>query len=177
MKKAGGDVDQKMIDRSADWILSQKDEKGGFKRNTQAYHDFGRISDDVTNAYIVYAMSEAGYTNLKSEFNASVKKALETKDAYLLAMMANTAYKLNDTKTAEQIMNVLIPLQSKEGSWTGSTHSITYSQGQSLTIETTAITMMAILKANGKNANELNNAVKYLVNSRSCIPIYSNRIR
>ena len=174
MKKAGGDVDQKMIDRSADWILSQKDEKGGFKRNTQAYHDFGRISDDVTNAYIVYAMSEAGYTNLKSEFNASVKKALETKDAYLLAMMANTAYKLNDTKTAEQIMNVLIPLQSKEGSWTGSTHSITYSQGQSLTIETTAITMMAILKANGKNANELNNAVKYLVNSRSGYGVFSS---
>ena len=174
MKKAGGDVDQKMIDRTADWILSQKDEKGGFKRNTQAYHDFGRISDDVTNAYIVYAMSEAGFSNLKTEFNASVKKALETKDAYLLAMMANTAYKMNDAKTAEQIMNVLLPLQAKDGSWTGSTHSITYSQGQSLTIETTAITMMAILKSQGKNANELNNAVKYLVSSRSGYGVFSS---
>ncbi len=174
MKKAGGDVDQKMIDRTADWILSQKDEKGGFKRNTQAYHDFGRISDDVTNSYIVYAMSEAGFSNLKTEFNASVKKALETKDAYLLAMMANTAYKMNDAKTAEQIMNVLLPLQAKDGSWTGSTHSITYSQGQSLTIETTAITMMAILKSQGKNANELNNAVKYLVNSRSGYGVFSS---
>ncbi|MDX2172223.1 MAG: MG2 domain-containing protein [Bacteroidota bacterium] len=174
MKKAGGDVDQKMIDRTAEWILSQKDDKGGFKRNTQAYHDFGRISDDIMNGYIVYALSEGGYTGLKNEFNASVKKALETKDAYLLAMMANTAYKLNDTKTAEQIMNVLLPLQSKDGSWTGSTHSITYSQGQSLTIETTAITMMAILKSNGKNAVELNNAVKYLVNSRSGYGVFSS---
>lgn len=174
MKKAGGDVDQKMIDRSAEWILSQKDEKGGFKRNTQAYHDFGRISDDVTNAYIVYAMSEAGFTNLKIEFNASVKKALETKDAYLLAMMANTAFKMNDVKTADQIMNVLLPLQFKDGSWTGSTHSITYSQGQSLTIETTAITMMAILKSQGKYTNELNNAVKYLVNSRSGYGVFSS---
>jgi hypothetical protein len=174
MKKAGGDVDQKMIDRTAEWILSQKDDKGGFKRNTQAYHDFGRISDDIMNGYIVYALSEGGYTGLKNEFNASVKKALETKDAYLLAMMANTAYKLNDTKTAEQLMNVLLPLQSKDGSWTGSTHSITYSQGQSLTIETTAITMMAILKSNGKNAVELNNAVKYLVNSRSGYGVFSS---
>lgn len=174
MKKAGGDVDQKMIDRTAEWILSQKDEKGGFKRNTQAYHDFGRISDDIMNGYIVYALSEAGFTNLKTEFNASVKKALETKDAYLLAMMANAAYKVNDIKTAEQIMNVLIPMQSKDGSWTGSTHSITHSQGQSLTIETTAITMMAILKSNGKNTNELNNAVKYLVNSRSGYGVFSS---
>ncbi len=178
MKKAGGDVDQKMIDRTADWILSQKDEKGGFKRNTQAYHDFGRISDDVMNAYIVYAMSEAGFapdaSGLKTQYAASVKKALETKDAYILAMMANAAYKSNDTKTAEQIMNVLIPLQAKDGSWTGSTHSITYSQGQSLTIETTAITMMAILKANGKNANELSNAVKFLVNSRSGYGVFSS---
>ncbi len=177
MKKAGGDVDQKMIDRTAEWILSQKDDKGGFKRNAQAYHDFGSISDDIMNSYIVYALSEAGYapdaSGLKTQYAASVKKALETKDAYILAMMANAAYKSNDTKTAEQLMNVLMPLQDKTGSWTGSTHSITYSQGQSLTIETTAITMMAILKSQNKNQNELNNAVKFLVNSRSGYGVFS----
>jgi hypothetical protein len=172
MKKAGGDVDQKMIDHTAEWIMKHKDGKGGFSRNTNAYHDFGRISEDVMNAYIVYAVAEAGYTDVKSEFNASCKKALETKDAYLLAMMANAAYSFKDTKKGDEILNTLISLQAKDGSWTGSTHSITYSQGQSLTIETTAVTIMAILKS-GKNTLELNNAIQFLVGVRSGYGVFS----
>jgi len=172
MKKAGGDVDQKMIDRTAEWIMNHKNGKGGFTRNTNAYHDFGRISEDVMNAYIVYAVAEAGYTNVKDEFTASCKKALETKDAYLVAMMANAAYSFKDTKKGDELMTALVALQAKDGSFTGSTHSITYSQGQSLTIETTAMAIMAILKSN-KNALELNNAVQFLVSSRSGYGVFS----
>ncbi len=172
MKKAGGDVDQKMIDRTAEWIMNHKNGKGGFTRNTNAYHDFGRISEDVMNAYIVYAVAEAGYTNVKDEFTASCKKALETKDAYLLAMMANAAYSFKDAKKGDELMTALLALQAKDGSWTGSTHSITYSQGQSLTVETTAIAIMAILKSN-KNALELNNAVQFLVSARSGYGVFS----
>jgi hypothetical protein len=174
MKKAGGDVDQKMIDRTAEWLLSHKDGKGNFIRKVGGYHDFGRISDDVMNAYIVYALAEAGYTNLKDEFNASVKKAQETKDAYLLAMMANAAQKLGETKKANEIMEQLLSIQAKDGSWTGSTHSITYSQGQSLTIETTSIAIMALIKENGKNAGALINAVQFLTNSRSGYGVFGS---
>ncbi|MGZ4037543.1 MAG: MG2 domain-containing protein, partial [Bacteroidia bacterium] len=60
MKKAGQDVDQKMLDRTAQWLMKHKDGKGGFAREKHAYHDFGRISDDILNAYIVYALAEAG---------------------------------------------------------------------------------------------------------------------
>ncbi|MDP3556961.1 MAG: MG2 domain-containing protein [Bacteroidota bacterium] len=172
MKKAGGNVDQKMIDRTAEWIMKHKDSKGGFSRNTNAYHDFGRISEDVMNAYIVYAVAEAGYTAIKNEFNASCKKALDTKDTYLIAMMANAAYSLKDTKKGDELLNALMVLQSKDGSWTGATHSITYSQGKSLTIETTAISIMAILKS-GKNAAELNNAIQFLVSARSGYGVFS----
>lgn len=172
MKKAGGDVDQKMIDRTAEWIMKHKDGKGGFSRNTNAYHDFGRISEDVMNAYIVYAVAEAGYTDVKNEFNASCKKALDTKDAYLIAMMANAAYSFKDAKKSDELLSALIALQDKDGSWTGSTHSITYSQGQSLTVETTAMSIMALLKS-GKNTLELNNAVKFLVGARSGYGVFS----
>jgi hypothetical protein len=172
MKKAGGDVDQKMIDRTAEWIMKHKDGKGGFSRNTNAYHDFGRISEDVMNAYIVYAVAEAGYSDVKNEFNASCKKALDTKDAYLIAMMANAAYSFKDAKKGDELLSALIALQDKDGSWTGSTHSITYSQGQSLTVETTAMSIMALLKS-GKNTLELNNAVKFLVGARSGYGVFS----
>ncbi|MES2285760.1 MAG: MG2 domain-containing protein [Bacteroidota bacterium] len=174
MKKAGADVDQKMLDRTSEWLMSHKDGKGGFTKEKHAYHDFGRISDDILNAYTVYALAEAGYTDIKKEFETSYKKAMETKDPYMLAMMANAAYKLNDAKKGDDAMNMLISKQDKDGSWTGTTHSITYSQGQSLTIETTSLGILAILKTSGKNASALSTAVQYLVGSRSGSGVFSS---
>ncbi len=174
MKRAGADVDQKMLDRTSEWLMSHKDGKGGFTKEKHAYHDFGRISDDILNAYIVYALAEAGYTDIKKEFETSYKKALETKDPYMLAMMANAAYKLNDVKKGDEAMSMLISKQSKDGSWTGTTHSITYSQGQSLIIETTSLGILAILKTSGKNAGALSTAVQYLVGSRSGSGVFSS---
>ena len=166
MKKAGGDVDQNMIDRSANWLLSHRDGKGGFKREAHAYHDFGRISDDILNAYIVFALAESGYTDIKKEFDASYKKATETKDPYMLAMMSNAAYSLNDNSKGDAAMNSLMDQQAKDGSFTGATHSITYSQGQSLTTETTSLAIMALIKSPTRNGAALTNAVQYLVGSR-----------
>lgn len=174
MKKAGADVDQKMLDRTSEWLMSHKDGKGGFTKEKHAYHDFGRISDDILNAYTVYALAEAGYTDIKKEFETSYKKAMETKDPYMLAMMANAAYKLNDAKKGDDAMNMLVSKQDKNGSWTGTTHSITYSQGQSLTIETTSLGILAILKTSGKNASALSTAVQYLVGSRSGSGVFSS---
>ncbi|MDO9187809.1 MAG: MG2 domain-containing protein [Bacteroidia bacterium] len=174
MKKAGADVDQKMLDRTSEWLMSHKDGKGGFTKEKHAYHDFGRISDDILNAYTVYALAEAGYTDIKKEFETSYKKATETKDPYMLAMMANAAYKLNDVKKGDDAMNMLISKQDKNGSWTGTTHSITYSQGQSLTIETTSLGILAILKTSGKNTSALSTAVQYLVGSRSGSGVFSS---
>lgn len=174
MKKAGQEIDQKMLDRTANWLMSHKDGKGGFVREKHAYHDFGRISDDILNGYIVYALSEAGYTDIKKEFETSYKKAVETKDPYLLAMLANAAYSMNDKSKGNELMGMLLNKQAKDGSFTGSTHSITYSQGQSLTIETTALSIMAILKAENKNAAALNNAVQFLTSTRSGSGVFSS---
>lgn len=174
MKKAGGNVDQGMIDRSANWLMSHRDGKGGFKREQHAYHDFGRISDDILNAYIVFALAEAGYTDIKKEFDASYKKATETKDPYMLAMMANAAYSLKDVAKGNEAMNALMSQQAKDGSWTGSSHSITYSQGQSLTIESTSLAILAMIKSPNVNGGALTNAVQYIVGSRSGSGVFSS---
>ncbi len=167
MKKAGADVDQKMLNRTAEWLMSHKDGKGGFQREGRAYHDFGRISNDILNAYTVYALAEADYTDIKKEYETSYKKAMELKDPYMLAMMANASYKLNETAKGNEAMDALISKQAKDGSFNGTTHSITYSQGQSLITETTSLSILAMLKMQGKNANEMQSAVKYLIGSRN----------
>lgn len=174
MKNAGQDIDQKMLDRTANWLISHKDGKGGFQREKHAYHDFGRISDDILNSYIVYALTEAGYTDIKKEFETSYKKAMDTKDPYMLAMMANAAYAMKETSKGDDALNALVKQQAKDGSFTGSSHSITYSQGQSLTIETSALSIMAILNSNGKHGSALNNTVQFLTSTRSGSGVFSS---
>lgn len=174
MRKAGQSIDNKMLDRTAMWLMSKKDGKGGFKREQHAYHDFGRISEEILNGYIVYALSEAGYTDIEKEFETSFKKAMDSKDPYMLAMMTNAAYSMNKKAKGDEALSVLAGKQAKDGSFTGSSHSITYSQGNSLTIETTALSIMAILKSQGKSAGALTNAVQYLTSTRSGSGVFSS---
>ena len=173
MKNVYNGVNNDMIDRTAKWLMSQKDGKGGWARNTIAYHSFGQISEDIMNGYIVYALTEAGYKDFNTELDHSTNKALETKDPYQIAMMANALIKSSDPR-AENMMKQLLKTQNVDGSFTGTTHSITYSQGQSLTVETTAIAIMAMLKKSSNYAVALNNAVKALVKTRSGYGVFGN---
>lgn len=166
MKKAGGAVDQAMIDRNAKWLMDRRDGKGGFQRESHAYHDFGRVSDDILNAYIVYALAESGYTDIKKEFESSYNRATTLKDPYMLAMMASASYSMNETKKGDDAIKQFCALQAADGSWTGLTHSLTYSQGQSLTIESTALSLLAMLKSPGGNEMAISSAVQYLVSAR-----------
>ena len=160
-------VDQAMIARTAAWLMSRKDGKGGFLRNSRALDSYGSASEEITNAYIVYALSEAGYTDIKKEAETSYDKAVKNKDPYQMALMANAMYNLKDNLKADKLMNSLISRQLKDGSWTGSDHSITRSTGNSLTIETTSLVLLAMLKSSSPNNVALQSAVKFLVNSRT----------
>ncbi|MCC6370155.1 MAG: hypothetical protein IT236_04025 [Bacteroidia bacterium] len=174
MKRAGQKIDEQMFDRTARWLLTHRDGTGGFARETHAYHDFGRISEEVLNAYIVYALADAGFTDIQKEFELSHKKAIETKDPYLLALLANAAFSIKENNKGNDLLKLLLSAQQNDGSFNGSTHSITYSQGQSLSIETTALGIMALLKADNKNQNAINKAVKYLIGTRSGSGVFSS---
>lgn len=174
MKKAGGKVDQGMIDRTAKWLMDRKDRRGGFEQNSRALDNFGRAKKEIADAYIVYALAEAGFTDIKEEFNTSYKNAMESKDPYMLGLMANAAYKMGENKKADDAMRALYDQQDKSGSWTGKTHSITYSTGQSLTIETTSLGIMAMIKSSARNVGALTKAVQFLVGARNGYGAFGN---
>ncbi|MBL4592864.1 MAG: hypothetical protein JKX68_03500 [Flavobacteriales bacterium] len=166
MKDVYPDVSNDMVDRTAKWIMSRRDGKGGFKKNPRALDQFGRASAEVTNGYIVYALSEAGYQkDINKEFDAAYNAAVKSKDGYQLAMMANTLQNLKD-KRAGAVMTQLLALQKDNGSFPSS-HSITRSGGKSLEVETTSIAVLAILNASKKDGAALNKAIDFLVKSRS----------
>jgi hypothetical protein len=150
------DVDKKMVERTADWLMSRRDQQGGFQRNSRALDSFGRANATTTNAYIMWALSEAKRTqSLTKELDAQKKLGGETTDPYLLALATNTNI-MAAPKAADSaaMAKRLAGLQAKDGSFTGAKETITMSGGDSLNIETTALAVLALLKASPNNEYE-----------------------
>ncbi|MBX9850157.1 MAG: carboxypeptidase regulatory-like domain-containing protein [Cytophagaceae bacterium] len=167
MKKVYDGVDEGMMKRTADWLLSRRDGKGGFEKNPRALDNFGRASQEITNAYITYSLAEAGFKNIAREADLAYETAMTSKDPYQLALAANTMFSLNDITRGEKALSALEKLQDDNGSWNGKTHSITWSQGTSLMIEATSLSVMAMLKSKNPNGRSMNKAVGYILSARS----------
>jgi hypothetical protein len=165
------DVDRQMVERTASWLMTRRNGKGGFSRSSEALDSFGRAGEITTNAYIMWALAEAHRAaDLGAEL--AVQKALgaETKDPYLLALTANTNL-LTAPAAAETaaIARRLAAMQAKDGSFPGAKESITMSGGESLTIETTALATLALIKASPASEYEpqIRGAVDWLNARRS----------
>lgn len=142
-------VDKDMVERTRQYLLGQRDGKGGFKRNARALDSFGRAPEEITNAYIVWAITEAGGDDdLKTELDALTRLAKNSKDPYFLALVGNALINRSQTKDGIEILTRLVDLQKKEGYLEGQRTSITGSQGRDLQVETTALSILAWLKAN-----------------------------
>lgn len=72
MKKVTNFVQSDVISEASKWLLSRKNGKGGFK---QSSYQWGGASDNTNNAYIVWALTSAGYTDLLDEVDALMTEA------------------------------------------------------------------------------------------------------
>lgn len=156
------DVDRTMIERTASWLMSRRDRKGGFQRSTEALDSFGRAGEATTNAYIMWALAEAKRTNgLEKELAKVRKLGAETSDPYLLALAANTLLlAMPKSDEANVAVKRLAAMQEKDGSFPGAHETITKSGGESLVIETTSLAALALLKADDETPARA--AVDYL---------------
>ena len=75
-----------MVQRTADWLLARRDGKGGFQRNARSLDSSGAASPDVTDAFIVWALSESGQGGLDGEVRHVAEVAGKSDDPYLVAL-------------------------------------------------------------------------------------------
>jgi hypothetical protein len=142
-------VDAAMMERTRKYLLDQRDGSGGFKRNARALDSFGRAPQNLTNAYIVWALTEgSGEDNLDVEMKTLLAGAKTSKDPYFVALVGISH--LNRGKTAEalDLLKALRAMQQADGRLTGAQTSITGSGGRDLDIETTALATLGWLRAN-----------------------------
>jgi uncharacterized repeat protein (TIGR01451 family) len=147
-------VDPDMLQRTRAYLMGQKDGKGGFKRNALALDSFGRAPDNITNAYIVWSLTEGGQDDdVDKELAALNEQAKSSKDAYFIALVANGLLNRSKTKEGQELLTKLAELQKEDGHLVSASTSITCSGGRDLEIETTALSVLAWLKRPEFNAS------------------------
>ena len=168
MARVYKDVDASMVKRTADWLESRRDGKGGYLRNDRALDSFGRASEEVTNAYITYALTEVGEKDLDAEIARTRKLAKTTDDPYQLALAAGTL--ANADRAGDETRVALARLegkQGKDGRFSGAAQSITMSGGEALDIETTALAALALMKGGPEHRHAVDRAVGWIEAQRS----------
>lgn len=159
------EVDQAMIERTAEWLLARRDGRGGYQRNAKALDSFGSAPQDITDAYITWALSESGQEGIEAEIKHAVAQAAKSDDPYLIALAAASA--LNGKQEAEgrKLLDKLKQLQAEDGRLEGKNGSITRSGGLSLAIETTALAAIGWMKA-PEYAGEVRRAIQWIIDHR-----------
>jgi len=163
------DVDPRMIERTRVYLMSRKDGKGGFQRNTRALDSFGRAPDDITNAYIVWALTESGKDDdVRLELATLAGQAKTSKDPYFLALVATSLINRGQTEEGTTLLKRVAVAQQADGHLDAAHTSITGSGGRDLQIETTALAVLGWLKANrpGEFNAPLQKAIRWIGQQR-----------
>ncbi|NTX60600.1 A-macroglobulin complement component [Myxococcus sp. CA051A] len=162
-------VDTQMLLRTREWMLKQRDGQGGFNRKRRALHVW--VEDpDTSNAYITWALLEsapqkaATAKELTREVAAVKQAATKSTNSYVVALAANVLSLAGDSASARSLMGRLAKLQQQNGVVGGGTQSIVGSSGDTLEIETTALSVLAWLREPEYLAN-VQRAMKYMAES------------
>jgi hypothetical protein len=158
-------VDPAMIARTRDWLLARRDGRGGFQRNARALDSFGGASPEVTDAYIVWALTEADPAiDIAVELAALEESARKTDDPYLLALGAR-ALANRRLPAAKTLLDRLAGLQREDGGFAARGPSITSSTGPNLEVETAGLATLAFLTDPARLPNA-ERAVRFLAARR-----------
>ncbi|MCK6508407.1 hypothetical protein L6R29_00380 [Myxococcota bacterium] len=141
-------VSKALLERTRRWLKSRRNGNGGF-RTGRSYGDFGNTSRDVHNAYITFALFEAGERDLSTELSATQHTATKSQDAYLLALATLATQHANGPKSAQAsaYLNQLLKQRRAGGHFQGRRGSFVGSYGRNLAIETTSFAILAMLRA------------------------------
>jgi TonB-dependent SusC/RagA subfamily outer membrane receptor len=167
MKKVFGGVDEKMVRRTQEWILSRRKGDGTFLQNSGKY-GFSSASKTVTNAYLVYALAETGTKDIDKEYAYSLTEAWQSNDMYRMALMANAAYSLHKINDYEKLVNEFIRKANESGlEKLTMDHSAVRSYGNSLAIETVSLWGVAMLRAQQPDFISITRCIDFILAKRS----------
>lgn len=167
MKKVFPKVEASVIERTQKWLLSRRNGKGGFKQHRGKY-GFSGASTIVNNAYITYALSETGYTDIPSEYQHAYQEAIDSKDMYRMGVMANAAINLKQMDDYQKLVDIFLDQYTNTGlKGMAIDHSIVRSYGKSLQCETLSFWTLALLKSENIGIKVIEKCINEILSMRS----------
>ncbi|WP_289666102.1 TonB-dependent receptor plug domain-containing protein [Flavobacterium panacagri] len=159
-------VDQKMIDRTIEWLNSRKDDKGGFSQNPGRY-GFSGIKSTVNNAYIVYVLSEIGKMDIEKQYQTALEEALKSKDLYRMELAALAAFNLNKIPEYKSLMSLIKAKMDKQVfNHLEAEQTVINSYGKSMNIEIASLYAIALLKEK-EITEEVTKTLNFIQSSRT----------
>jgi uncharacterized protein YfaS (alpha-2-macroglobulin family) len=169
------EVDQRLIDRTQNWLASQQQQDGSFKPDTYFINEgaTNRYNSDVVRitAYLGWALASTGY---KGEAVDKAKQYVVShvtgkEDVYTLAVIANFAADYaKDKAWTEGAINTLAGRATegpKTAFWKQEGETPTSARNDSADLETTALAAQALLKS-GQKGTLAKKALDYLTEKK-----------
>lgn len=158
-------IDQGMFNTTHQWLMNQKDGKGGFTRKATSLHTWTE-DKDCSNAYIIWALLETGEptTNLKLELETLKTASNASQNSYVIALAANAFDLAGDKAQSQKLMKRLAELQRADGGVDKMTNSVVGSSGETLELEGAALSTLAWLRNDQYVAN-VERSMKFLADS------------
>jgi hypothetical protein len=170
-------IDRGVIDRTQKWLMSQQAADGTWDKIGATHGEtIERMGDPklLLTSYVAWSLLESGLRtpNLEKSIKYIREHQGDAKDnAYVLALAANAlaAWDPKDDSTLE-VLKKLDGMKKEKPEWKACSFpcggvSLSYAHGDSVTIEATALTALAMLKT-GQFTNSVNQALMYLVKSK-----------
>lgn len=139
-------VDPKLLRESADYLLGQRDGRGGYSVTGASAHGYGTAPPEVLDAYITYALVETGHDGLEKELDQSAALARTSRDPYRMGLATLSLLRARPAEGKAAAAR-LAGLQAADGGFPGSETSITRSENYNLDVEATALGAMALSRA------------------------------
>ena len=163
-------IPQTLLDRVQEYLLSKRT-SDGFTRSDVTLDSFGRAPPIVTNAYIVWALANAGvdHSLVEDILNSVLIQLKDRPDPYVLSLMADSLFKFNRISEGNELLIQMRKFQLSAGYLEGppDSTSITTSQGLSLQIETTSLAILAWMNNYSENYEFVDRSVNWLLASCS----------
>ena len=174
-------IDHGVIDRTQAWLMKQRDADGTWSKIGATHGVSIESMGDpklLLTSYVTWSLLESGVK--KEELKKSIEFIRDNiktaENAYILALAANAlaAWDAKDDSTHEALVKVLKKLDEKRHEvpdWkaisfpAGAGHSLSYARGDYLTVETTALAVLAMMK-NGQFTDSVNKGLVYLIKSK-----------
>ncbi|MBW2254615.1 MAG: hypothetical protein JRI25_08465, partial [Deltaproteobacteria bacterium] len=154
-----------VLTRDAEYLLDQRNGKGGFENSGESAHGYGSAPAPVLDGFITWALVETGHAGeLEAELEHQAEVARHSDDPYVLALAVRSLLAV-DHPVADTALERLGALQADDGSFPGAESSITRSYEANLLVESTALASLAMMES-GSYHPGADKAVSWLIDNR-----------